>query len=137
MPKQKSKKRAEKRSITEYKDKVIPTVYKALCKGLVSKDEVDILLEVLEDHIEGMHNADAWTDERPATILYQELWLKDKRKPVSHLAKLKSMASDFEDYKDCFEEYPGSIYRLDSHIQYLQWLADNTLSKVLRNKVRL
>jgi hypothetical protein len=137
MPKQRSKKRAEKRSITEYKDKVIPSVYKALCKGLVSADEVDDLLEVLEDHIEGMHNADEWTDEMPATILYQKLWLKDKLKPPSHLARLKDMASALEGYKDCFEEYPGTIYRLDRHINYLQWLADNKLKAVLRNKQRM
>ena len=134
MPKQKSKKRAEKRSITEYKDKVIPSVYKALCKGLVSEDEVNLLLEVLADHIVDMTNA---YSEEPASTLYQKLWLRDKRNPPSHLARLKSMAYDFEQYKGCYEEYPESIYRLDSQIAYLQWLADDKLKTVLRNKVRL
>ena len=134
MPKQKSKKRAEERSITEYKDKVIPTVYKALGKGLVSRDEVDTLLKVLEAEVGMMSNSES---EEPAAVMYQRLWLKDRKNPPSHLTRLKSLTFELSMVMDGTDEYPGSLYRLHEKVKYLQWLADNTLLKVLRNKVRL
>lgn len=134
MPKQKSKKRAEERSITEYKDKVIPSVYKALCKGTVSREEVDLLLKVLEAEVETMSNSES---EEPATVMYQRLWLKDRKNPPSHFTRLKSLTFELRMVMDGTDEYPGSLYRLHEKVKYLQWLANNSLKTVLRNKLRL
>jgi hypothetical protein len=120
MRKKKIKKQAAK-TVAYYKGEVITPVYKALVAGKISFDEVNALLATLADHIEGMNNE--FSDE-PAEVLYQKLWLKGKLRPPSHEAKIEDIIRDLEDYKECFEEYPESIFRLDSHIEYLEWLVN-------------